>query len=578
MPSVVEPAKASEDITQGITLGIDFTRSFADLKIPKAEADVDSNDSEGNGCCGGGCCRSGCGPTENSVPIVTKINETSLPNNIAFKSLRLPEDKIRRHQKLTGVQELGESNVEIEYDLRDTKNEEPALAKEAHITSAHMPPSFVTPHPPFQVHSIPVTAARMLTSENAPKRTYHFDLDVTNYPDEIEGVDFRVGGAVGICPPIDSSIIAEILERLRISDAEADRTIILTTKSGRWPTIWGDDKPRKLRSSIRELLTWTVDVNNDIISKDLLRLLAAYATSEGEKLVLLWLCSFQGQSTFCDLRSAAYSPTLLQLLYAFPSTAPPINYLLAALPPLMPRFYSLSSDPVNSDEVISCSIGENGEKVSSLRHFRKIEIAVTVHEAEEPWRAPCAVRPGNCTAFLEKLAKMKIEGARDISIPLFRGLQANPLAKEFRADGPMVLIGAGVGIAPFRGFVQRRLKNASCKNKVWVLQGCRDHLVDELYAGEWGVEDSEVRRVVESRRGTRKYVQDEVLVQGPLVWSVISHPDGRIFVCGSSKGMGEGVEEALIKVAMEHGNMEQKQAEEFWKEKERTWQYIKETW
>ena len=51
----------------------------------------------------------------------------------------------------------------------------------------------------------------------------------------------------------------------------------------------------------------------------------------------------------------------------------------------------------------------------------------------------------------------------DLRIPMFRGLMANPLVRELIADGPislvdpMLLISAGVGIAPFRGFVQRRL-------------------------------------------------------------------------------------------------------------------------
>jgi sulfite reductase alpha subunit-like flavoprotein len=87
--------------------------------------------------------------------------------------------------------------------------------------------------------------------------------------------------------------------------------------------------------------------------------------------------------------------------------------------------------------------------------------------------------------------------------------EAKPLTIEFTSDGPMLLIGVGVGIAPFQGFVRRRLKSANCANKVWVLQGVRGSLVDELYWGEWGVHEDEVKRVVESRREGR-YVQDEV--------------------------------------------------------------------
>lgn len=237
----------------------------------------------------------------------------------------------------------------------------------------------------------------------------------------------------------------------------------------------------------------------------------------------------------------------------------------------MPRFYSLSNDPHES-----C--------VPSASCSRVIEIAVTVHETPN-WRG--GPRTGVGSGFFERQAKLFIEAeARgekiDLRIPMFKGLMANPLAREFVSDGPMLLIGAGVGVAPFRGFVQRRLKNANCANKVWVLQGVRDSLLDELYSGEWGVHESEVKKVVQSRKNDGKqkgkYVQDEVRMQKDLVWFIINSVDGRVFVCGSSKGMGEGVEQALVDVAMEMGNLGYEEAQNFWALKKDAGQYIAETW
>jgi sulfite reductase alpha subunit-like flavoprotein len=164
------------------------------------------------------------------------------------------------------------------------------------------------------------------------------------------------------------------------------------------------------------------------------------------------------------------------------------------------------------------------------------------------------------SGYLESLARRAIAAQAngekvDLHVPMFRGLMANPLATRFASDGPMLLIGAGVGIAPFRGFVQRRLQSANCANKVWVLQGVRDSLLDELYSGEWGVHEDKVRTVVQSRKGESRYVQEEVRHQADLVWFVINSLDGRVFVCGSGKGMGEGVEAALVEVAMAKGNL-----------------------
>lgn len=274
--------------------------------------------------------------------------------------------------------------------------------------------------------------------------------------------------------------------------------------------------------------------------------------------------------------------TINQLLQAFPSSRPPLTHLLSNLQQLMPRFYSLSADPY-----VSCPLPDTDTTtkpdLSSCR--RLIEIAVSVQAGTDFLGRPTR---GVGSGFLERCAQTIISGTQqssshppdptNIRIPLFRGLMSNPLAKEFVSDGPLLLIGAGVGVAPFRGFVQRRLRNANCANKVWVLQGVRDSLKDELYSGEWGDHEKDVKRVVESRKGEGRYVQEEVVHQADLVWRIINALDGRVFVCGSGKGMGEGVERALVEVAILKGGLNKDGAESFWAAKKEGGQYIAETW
>jgi hypothetical protein len=81
-----------------------------------------------------------------------------------------------------------------------------------------------------------------------------------------------------------------------------------------------------------------------------------------------------------------------------------------------------------------------------------------------------------------------------------------------------------------------------------------------------------------NQRKVAKYVQDEVRLQADIVWFVINAIDGRIFVCGSTKGMGEGVSSALIDVAMDKGNLDFETATQFWEQKKKDGQYIAETW
>ncbi|KAJ5832978.1 hypothetical protein N7474_001289 [Penicillium riverlandense] len=508
-------------------------------------------------CCGGGCCR-GQQLRRLDGPI-SGFNSISTPSNKAFDCLNLNLDLLMLDSKLSNIAPLPEKTVSF--------SRAPATAVDVPLAPSDHPPQFVQPHPPYEVYRAPLHHARELTKDGAEKRTYHFDIDVTNYPAESGMVDFVVGGAIGVCPKNKDEEVEDILDRLCVPKSMRDKRVLMRTTGGRWPTIWGDEKPRELITTRREVLSWCSDIQSYPPTKPLFRLLAEYATEPNEKKILEYLSSAQGQGAFCDLRTSSYI-TLSQLLHAFPSAHPPLDHLLSVLNTLMPRFYSLSQDPL-----ISCRF--KGTECSRL-----IEIAVTVAESDD-WRG--GTRTGVGSGFLERLAKQAIAAEQsgqkvDLHVPMFRGLMANPLATRFAHDGPMLLIGAGVGIAPFRGFVQRRLQSANCANKVWVLQGVRDSLLDELYSGEWGVHEDKVRTVVQSRRGESRYVQEEVRQQADLVWFVINALDGRVFVCGSGKGMGEGVEASLVDVAMAKGNLNAKEAELFWQRKKEAGQYIAETW
>ncbi|KAK3939595.1 hypothetical protein QBC46DRAFT_144478 [Diplogelasinospora grovesii] len=536
-------------------------------------------------CCGGGCCLSLDVKKEG-----IQYERVEVPDNDAYRSLLLKIDAIPT--TLTRICDLPEQTAFLQPLKRPSNPPSPtdsaiSLGTERNtnapvtdtiekslrnlgledLNTEIQPPSYVQPHPPHHVFPARIHAARELTRPGAEKRTFHFDLDVTNYPDS-EGVDFKVGGAIGVSAPNDGSMVDEVLDLLLVPRFLRDKPVLLRTTKGRWPTVWGDDQAREIVTTRRDLLTWCSDIQSYPPTKQLLRVLAKYATDETERKVLLFLCAAEGQGVFCDFRTGPHV-TLAQLLHAFPSAKPPLDLLLSVLQPLMPRFYSLSNDPHESFET------RDGKQ------HRLIEIAVTVHETHD-WRT--GSRTGVGSGFFQRQALKFIEAQEkgeknpDFYIPMFKGLMANPLAKQFVSDGPMLLIGAGVGIAPFRGFVQRRLKTANCANKVWVLQGVRDSLVDELYSGEWGVHEDEVKRVVQSRRGEGRYVQEEVKNQADLVWYIINAVDGRVFVCGSTKGMGEGVEKALVEVAMEKGNLEHDEAQKFWDLKKEAGQYIAETW
>lgn len=567
-------------------------------------------------CCGDGCCMVESLPAHTSRRGMTAITQ---PDNAAYRFLGLNIGSLTLETPLTKIVDLPKQNISFNGLRRQSITEKfPDEDEHGHDGESVniYPPTYMKPHPPYSIFSAPVHGARELTKPGAEKRTFHFDVDVTDYPLE-GGVDFKVGGAVGICPPNDPAAVEDVMNTLGIPRFQRDKPVRLLTSEGRWPTIWGNEGARELVTTRREVLTWTVDISSAPPTKPLFRLLAEYASDPNEKKILLFLSSAQGQAAFCDLRTGTTHITLSQLLHAFQSSKPPLEALCGVLNQLMPRFYSLSNDP----HVSSARDGLAGRRL--------IEMAVTVHETST-YSGESKLRTGVGSGFLERIAHRFIKaeanaqrageraaqagaaGRRlNLQVPMFRGLMSNPLSREFASDGPMVLIGAGVGMAPFRGFILNRLKNANCANKIWLIQGIRDSMLDEIYQGELGVHEKEIKKVVQSRASSReppvdesepgvdgnenknepphvtdsrkqrkvaKYVQDEVRLQADVVWYVINAVDGRIFVCGSTKGMGEGVESALLDVAMDKGGLDFETAKMFWEGKKGAGQFVSETW
>jgi len=543
-------------------------------------------------CCGGGCCQLKTLPPDTARPGFIPV---VLPDNDAFRGLGLKINALTLDTGLSDIVELPKPNISLE---PVSKDEAPSHQSTVDVH----PPTFVQPHPPYDVYSAPVFHARQLTNEGAEKRTVHFDIDITDYPKEGD-IDFKVGGAVGVCPPNEAAAVDSIFNRIGTPKFLRNKPVMLKTAGGRWPTIWGDEMPRELLTTRRELLTWCVDIASTPPTKQLFRVLAEYADAKNERKILEYMSSAQGQGAFCDIRTGP-NITLLHLLEAFPSSRPPFELLMGCLNQLMPRFYSLSNDPhVSSDR-------------EGLAGRRLIEIAVTVHENPG---YDGKMRTGVGSGYLERVARHFIDAEKKakqsggevemptVRIPMFRGLMANPLSKKFDSDGPMIMIGAGVGMAPFRGFILNRLRNSKCANKIWLIQGVRDSTLDEIYSGELGDHEKQIKKVVQSRakppvdqsdagvvdiqprkggettgkvvsevqaNKAAKYVQDEVRMQADIVWFVINALDGRIFVCGSSRGMGEGVEEALIDVAMDKGNLNFEEAKDFWAQKRDVGQYV----
>ncbi|EAV7069070.1 NADPH-dependent assimilatory sulfite reductase flavoprotein subunit [Salmonella enterica subsp. arizonae serovar 35:z4,z32:-] len=209
--------------------------------------------------------------------------------------------------------------------------------------------------------------------------------------------------------------------------------------------------------------------------------------------------------------------------------------LVGLLRPLTPRLYSIASSQAEVENEVHLTVG------------------VVRYDIEGRARA------GGASSFLadrvddEGEVRVFIEHNDNFRLP------TNP-------ETPIIMIGSGTGIAPFRAFIQQRVADeASGKN--WLFFGNPHFTEDFLYQVEWQryVKEGLLSRIdlAWSRDQKEKiYVQDKLRERGAELWRWIN--DGaHIYVCGDANRMAKDVEQALLEVIAEFGGMDLESADEY---------------
>ncbi len=205
---------------------------------------------------------------------------------------------------------------------------------------------------------------------------------------------------------------------------------------------------------------------------------------------------------------------------------------------LTPRMYSISSSPLVSPDEIQLT-------VSVVRY-----------------RGPDGGRRGGvCSTYLA-------DRADRLQTPIF--LQRSP---HFRPpedrSAPIVMIGAGTGIAPFRGFLQERRALGHTGGN-WLFFGDQHRSENFYYRDDLAamLSDGLLSRldVAFSRDQDRRiYVQNKMIDNGRLLWSWLQ--DGaRLYVCGDAAGMATGVDSALSAIIATHGRLSAEAAHDYKRE------------
>jgi len=209
--------------------------------------------------------------------------------------------------------------------------------------------------------------------------------------------------------------------------------------------------------------------------------------------------------------------------------------LTGLLRPLTPRLYSIASSQAESESEVHITVGAVRYEIDGRE------------------------RAGGASSFLAD----RLEEDGDLRIFIehndnFR-LPANP-------ETPVIMIGPGTGIAPFRAFMQQR-DNEGAGGKNWLFFGNPHFTEDFLYQVEWQryVKDGLLTNIdlAWSRDQQQKvYVQDKIRAKGAEVWRWIEQ-GAHIYVCGDANRMAKDVEQVLLEVVAEHGGMDLETADEF---------------
>jgi len=331
---------------------------------------------------------------------------------------------------------------------------------------------------------------------------------------EGSGLTYEPGDALGVCPVNDPELVSGILSAL---DAKAEEEVVT---------------PKGIET-FQDALKNTFEITT--ITRPFLRAYAEAAESKE-------LQSILGDAE--KLNEWIYGRDILDVLTTWPVKGLPTAEFLEMLRKLPPRLYSIAS--------------------SLEAHPEEVHLTVGVTRYDTHGRS----RKGVCSTFLAERVDL------DEAIPVY--VDAN---KNFKlptsVDTPVIMVGPGTGIAPFRAFVEHRELQGDGRN--WLFFGDQHFDTDFLYQTEWqqwlksGVLDR--MDVAFSRDQKEKlYVQHRMLEKAKDLYAWLQE-GAHFYVCGDESRMAHDVHAALISIVETQGAMSREDAEAYVKQLQKDRRY-----
>ena len=352
----------------------------------------------------------------------------------------------------------------------------------------------------------PLLTNLKLNAEGSAKDTRHFEFLL-----EGSGLTYEAGDALCVRPTNCAELAEEIIRVLGCSGEEAV-----------------PDRDSK-EVSLREALLHHYEITR--IPTPFLKAMSEKTDDAGLKVLT-------GPTVNGELTKFLYGREIIDLLHAHPEAKFTPKEFVSLLKKLQPRLYSISSSP--------------------KAHPGEVHLCVAVVRYDSLGRP----RKGVCSTFLAE--RVPAGGV----VPVFT--HSN---KAFRlpagGDTPMIMIGPGTGIAPFRGFLEER-QAIGAKGKNWLFFGDQKASTDFLYRDqiERFQKDGLLTRLdlAWSRDQNEKvYVQQRLLEHAREVWDWLEQ-GGAVYVCGDASRMAKDVDAALHQVIECAGGRTPEQASEYVKQ------------
>jgi sulfite reductase (NADPH) flavoprotein alpha-component len=347
-----------------------------------------------------------------------------------------------------------------------------------------------------------VISADRLTGAGSAKDVRHVVIDLTG-----TALAYEPGDSIGLAAPNDPELVQALLTCLRADGTE--------------PVPCPDGVTRTLR----EALLAHLDIARPLDRTTELLAMSAQHPNEAAALRKL---------TDGDDDAAPADADLLDLLESFPSARPKLADLARSLPALKPRLYSIASSPLATQGQVHLCVGV----VRAVRHGR--------------------LRHGVASAFLADRAIAHGPITASITTSHFR------LPKD--GATPVIMIGPGTGIAPFRAFLQHRAA-IGLKGHTWLFFGDQRAATDFLFEAElraW-LADGTLARLdtAFSRDQPQKiYVQDRLRAHSADLWRWLQN-GAHVYVCGDASRMAKDVDAALRGIATQQGGLDDAQTRDW---------------